>query len=307
MDAVIFAPVGMDRADVFQSQRPRLFALAYRMLGGVSDAEDVVQDAWLRWSRADADVAVPAAYLRTVVSRLCLDRLRALKARRETYVGTWLPEPVPDDLLEGTGEAAQALADSLRTSLLVLLERLSPIQRAVFVLRELLDCDYAEIAAAVGKTATTCRQIFLRARARLGEAPPTNTPRVAADAVVGAFLGALAERDLPRLTALLCDDAVSLADHGGKAHAARRTVHGADSVARLFRGLLIKAERQGLHLDHRLVRLSGGVGLLTLKDGRIGSVTTFEVRGDRIARVHVIVNPDKLHHLQRLVEAPPTA
>src|SRR5688572_15012509 len=120
-------PSGPDRTSVFHEQRPRLFALAYRMLGGVSDAEDVVQDAWLRWARAEAEVATPAAYLRSVVTRLCIDRMRSLKSRRETYVGPWLPEPVPDDLLAGTGEEAQALAESLRFGVLLVLERLSPI------------------------------------------------------------------------------------------------------------------------------------------------------------------------------------
>ena len=158
----------MDATGVFEAQRPRLLALAYRMLGGVSDAEDVVQDAWLRWERADTRTAVetPPAYLRAMVTRLCIDRLRHLKTRRESYVGPWLPEPVPEDMLAGTGEEAQALAESLRFGVLLLLERLSPVQRAVFVLRELLDCEYDEVAAATGRSAATCRQIFLRARAR---------------------------------------------------------------------------------------------------------------------------------------------
>lgn len=286
----------MDRGLVFQSQRPRLFALAYRMLGGVSDAEDVVQDAWLRWTRSDADVQTPAAYLRATVTRLCIDRMRSLRARREDYVGAWLPEPVPDDLVAGTGEEAQALAESLRVGVLVMLERLSPIQRAVFVLRELVDCDYAEIAAAVGKTATTCRQIYLRARARLGEAS-TTAPREADEAVVGAFLGALAARDLQGLTALLTADVVSIADHGGKARAQRRAVHGADSVARLILGLLKKGE----HVAGAAVavgRLSGGTAVLTLQDGVIDTALLFEVRGGKIAALHAVRNPDKLRHLQ---------
>lgn len=287
----------MDRDVVFQSQRPRLFALAYRMLGGVSDAEDVVQDAWLRWSRSDAEVQTPAAYLRATVTRLCIDRMRSLRARREDYVGSWLPEPVPDDLVAGTGEEAQALADSLRMGVLLLLERLSPIQRAVFVLRELLDCDYAEIAASVGKTATTCRQIFLRARARLGEAPAPAGARAADEAVVGAFLGALAERDLPRLTALLTDDAVTISDHGGKARAARNTVRGADPVARLMLGL---AKKNDGSLTYALARLSGGLGVVVRHGGAVVSAITFEVRGERVAAIHALVNPDKLRHLQGL-------
>jgi RNA polymerase sigma-70 factor (ECF subfamily) len=288
----------MDRAGVFHEQRPRLFALAYRMLGGVSDAEDVVQDAWLRWARAEAEVATPAAYLRSVVTRLCIDRMRSLRSRRETYVGPWLPEPVPDDLLAGTGEEAQALAESLRFGVLLVLERLSPIQRAVFVLRELLDCDYAEVAAAVGKNAATCRQIFLRAKARLGEEVPVSGSRAADEAVVGEFLGALAARDLPRITALLTDDAVALADHGGKAQASRNAVHGALSVAKLLNGLALKGDRfPGTTYEVR--RLSGGPALLVVQDGVVTTAALFEVQGGKVAAVHVVRNPDKLRHLQR--------
>lgn len=288
----------MDRAGVFQEQRPRLFALAYRMLGGVSDAEDVVQDAWLRWSRAEAEVATPAAFLRTVVTRLCIDRMRSLKSRRETYVGPWLPEPVPEDLIAGTGEEAQALAESLRFGVLLLLERLAPVQRAVFVLRELLDCEYDEIAAAVGKNATTCRQIFLRAKARLGDEVPGKGNRTADEAVVGEFLGALAARDLPRITALLTDDAVALADHGGKAQASRRAVYGAESVAKLLHGLALKADRHPEHIAYEVMRLSGQTALVVREGGRIGTAALFEVQGGRIAAVHVVRNPDKLRHLQ---------
>jgi len=290
----------MDATGVFEAQRPRLLALAYRMLGGVSDAEDVIQDAWLRWERAESKTQVdtPAAYLRSMVTRLCIDRLRHLKTRRESYVGTWLPEPVPEDLLEGTGEEAQALAESLRFGVLLLLERLAPVQRAVFVLRELLDCDYEEIAAATGRSAATCRQIFLRARARLGEEMPARgVPRAEAEAVVGDFLGALAARDLPRLTALLTNDAVAMADHGGKAKASRKPVHGADRVARLLVGLAVKGDRYGGQVDYELTRLNGGVALLVRHEGVVITTMCFEVRGDRVGAVHMMRNPDKLQRV----------
>ncbi len=296
----------MDPTGVFEAQRPRLLALAYRMLGGVSDAEDIVQDAWLRWERAETRTSVdtPPAYLRAMVTRLCIDRLRHLKTRRETYVGPWLPEPVPEDMLAGTGEEAQALAESLRFGVLLLLERLTPVQRAVFVLRELLDCDYDEVAAATGRSATTCRQIFLRARARLGEdLPGRGLPREQAEAVVGEFLGALAARDLPRLTALLTDDAVAVADHGGKAQASRRTVHGADRVARLLHGLAVKAERFPIPISFEVTRVSGGLALITRFADEVVTVMCFDLRGDRIAGVHVVRNPDKLRHLQRATAA----
>lgn len=290
----------MDATGMFETQRPRLLALAYRMLGGVSDAEDVVQDAWLRWERAEArtEVETPPAYLRAMVTRLCIDRLRHLKSRRESYVGPWLPEPVPEDMLAGTGEEAQALAESLRFGVLLLLERLSPVQRAVFVLRELLDYDYDEIAAATGRSAATCRQSFLRARARLGEElPARGLPRAQAEAVVGEFLGALAARDLPRLTALLTEDSVAIADHGGKAKAAMRPVHGADRVARLIHGLASKGDKSGLPLDYTVVRLASGPALLARLGGVVITAICFEVRGDRVAALHFMRNPDKLARL----------
>ena len=290
----------MDATGVFEAQRPRLLALAYRMLGGVSDAEDVLQEAWLRWDRAEArtQVDTPAAYLRAMVTRLCIDRLRHLKTRRESYVGTWLPEPVPEDLLEGTGEEAQALAESLRFGVLLLLERLAPTQRAVFVLRELMDCDYEEIAAATGRSAATCRQIFLRARAQLGEEMPARgVPRAAAEAVVGEFLGARAARDLPRLTAMLTADAVSMADHGGKARAARRPIHGADRVARLLVGLARKGDKLGEPVDYELTRLNGGLALLARVEGVVVTAMCFEVHGERVAAVHFVRNPDKLQRV----------
>jgi RNA polymerase sigma-70 factor (ECF subfamily) len=290
----------MEKSEVFQSQRPRLFALAYRMLGGVSDAEDVLQDAWLRWARAEARPDSPPAYLRAVVTRLCIDRLRAVKARREDYVGTWLPEPVPQDLLEGTGEEAQALAESLRLGVLVLLERLSPVQRAVFVLRELLGCEYDEIAASVGRTATNCRQIFLRARARLGdELPAPGAAPAEAEAVVGALLGALAARDLPRLTALLTDDALAMSDHGGKASAARNTLRGAETVAKLLHGLALKAARGAGAYTVETRRINGGPGLILRERGRVVSAGLFEVEAGRVARVYFVRNPDKLATLDR--------
>lgn len=290
----------MDATGVFQEQRPRLLALAYRMLGGVSDAEDVVQDAWLRWERAEVrtDVETPPAYLRAMVTRLCIDRLRHLKTRRESYVGPWLPEPVPEDMLAGTGEEAQALAESLRFGVLLLLERLSPVQRAVFVLRELMDYDFDEIAAATGRNAASCRQSFLRARARLGEdLPARGMPREHAEAVVGEFLGALAARDLPRLTALLTDDAISVSDHGGKAKAAYRTVHGADRVARLISGLMLKAARIPEPFTLEVTRLNGGPALQIRMGGAVVSAMCFEFRDGRIAALHIIRNPDKLARL----------
>ncbi len=292
----------MDATAVFETQRPRLLALAYRMLGGISDAEDVVQDAWLRWERAETRSAgavdTPPAYLRAMVTRLCIDRLRHLKSRRESYVGTWLPEPVPEDMLAGTGEEAQALAESLRFGVLLLLERLAPLQRAVFVLRELLDCDYEEVAAATGRSVATCRQIFLRARARLGEElPARGLPRERAEAVVGDFLGALAARDLPRLTALLTDDAVALADHGGKVQAARRPVHGADRVARLIYGLVVKGARLPTQPSFELARINGGAAVVARFGAEVFTVICFDVRDDRISAMHFIRNPDKLRHL----------
>lgn len=312
-----------DRDPAFEAARPRLFAIAYRMLGSVSDAEDVVQEAWLRWTRARADepdtearaeVRNPGAYLARVTTRLAIDRLRQVKRRRETYVGPWLPEPLiereavgPDQEPPSASEAV-ALAESLKIGFLVLLETLSATERAVFLLREAFDYDYDEIAAIVGKSPSNCRQIFARARKRLAigraarprdtieEHAPAHraagtTPRTGA--LLEAFVGAIASRDASRIEALLAEDVVWHTDHGGRVRANRKPIHGANSITRFILGLQKK-----LQGEHRVefAWINGQHGWINYIDGEVFSVVAVDIDEDAgvITAFHSINNPEKL-------------
>ncbi|HYH39388.1 MAG TPA: RNA polymerase sigma factor SigJ [Azospirillum sp.] len=272
--------------DLFVAERPRLRALAYRMLGSLSDADDVVQDAWLRWAAADTGaVDSPRAFLTTLTARLALDRLRAAKASRETYVGQWLPEPAV------TPEGDDEPEGSVPLALLVLLERLSPEQRAVYVLREAMDLDYAEIAGILGRTAEGCRQIMKRARAAL-EGPP----RFPADgpdtrALADAFAQACASLDYGRIVALFSHDAVLLSDGGGVVRSALNPIRGPDRIARFFLGV---QRKRALLLDLVPVRVNGGPGFAVRRDGRLFGVMGVDAADGRIRRLYLVVNPRKL-------------
>ncbi len=307
----------------FEAARPRLFAIAYRMLGSISDAEDIVQDAWLRWTRAradaDAEIREPTAYLARATTRLAIDRLRQVKRRRETYVGPWLPEPLIDRDLSAEREPpsaseALALAESLKIGFLVLLETLGPTDRAVFLLREAFDYDYAEIAAIVGKTPTNCRQIFARARKRLAADRPETAQRGRASrparrdspsptALLEAFIGALTSRDLPKLEALLAEDAVFHTDHGGRVRANRRPIYGANAIARFLLGLLKKLERDDGALRTEFAVVNGQLGLINYVDGAPLSVIALDINGGVITAFHSINNPEKLQALAGSAEA----
>ncbi|MGH2690390.1 MAG: RNA polymerase sigma factor SigJ, partial [Actinomycetota bacterium] len=232
----------MSDPEVFAGLRPLLFSIAYRMLGSVTDAEDMVQEAFLRWDRVpDGEVASPKAYLSAVVTRLCIDHLRSARVAREAYVGPWLPDPILTAAADpGTsGEDRALLADSLSMAFLVLLESLSPVERAVFLLRETFGYDYAEIATIVGRSEANCRQIAVRARKQL----EARRPRFAAspetrDEITGRFVHAAETGDMGALLDLLSDDIVLWSDGGGKVRAARNPVLGAANVARLLLGLV---------------------------------------------------------------------
>ena len=278
--------------DAFEEQRTALLGLAYRLLGSRTDAEDVVQEAWLRWSGA-AGVDNPAAWLRTVVTRLCLDELRSARVRREQYVGPWLPEPVPSAGGElGPLETAE-LRDSLSLGFLLLLERLSPAERAVFVLREAFALPYDEVAAAVGRSAAACRQLHVRARARLGGDLPAQ-PRAARRALLDRLLTAVATADVPGVTALLADDAVLVSDGGGVVSAARRPVVGADRVARFLVGIASRVP-DGAAMDEQEV--NGQTCVVVRTGGTVSHVVSFTADGDRIRGIEIVVNPAKLSHL----------
>ena len=272
---------------LFVAERPRLRALAYRMLGSLSDADDVVQDAWLRWAAADrSGVAAPAGFLTTVTARLALDRLRAARASRETYAGPWLPEPVV-----AAADADDGPEGSVPLALLLLLERLTPEQRAVYVLREALELSHAEIAAVLGHSVEACRQILRRARDALGGPPRFVPAQGAAERIAAAFQDACTAGDHSRLAALLAEDAVLLSDGGGIVRTARRPIHGADRIARLLLGLRRKS---GFAPAAQAVRVNGGPGFLMLLRGRFHGVLAFDADSRGIARLYLVVHPGKL-------------
>lgn len=284
----------MDAAETFAQYRPMLFGIAYRMLGSVMDAEDVVQEAYLRWERADRErVESPRAFLSTIVTRLSIDALREAKRRREVYVGEWLPEP----LMTGRDprEAAD-LADSLSTAFLVLLESLSPPERAAFLLREVFGYDYREIADVLQTTDLNCRQMVSRAKARLESREHRFEPsREDQERLLAHFVQATASGDYDALVELLADNAAAYSDHGGKAPAAQRTITGADMVARFFIGVQRRFPPEDPSV--RMVSLNGRPGAIVYSGSVAQSAFSFDCAGGKITRIYVVRNPDKLRHL----------
>ena len=276
-------------ATAFEGYRPLLFSIAYRMLGSASDAEDVVQDAWVR-ARQDeySDVRSARAYLTTIVTRLSIDRLRSAERTRLEYPGPWLPEP----LAEPNQESAE-LASSLTMAFLVLLEQLAPIERAVFLLREVFELDFDEIARSVGKSESNARQILSRARGRLRDSPPRFTAsRRESENIVRHFRHACVTGDVQELMTVLHVDATLVSDGGGKAIAATRPVLGADRIAKFMFGYAGKLRWSESHFE--LVTVNGTPGLL-LRHPIAGDGTySFDIVGGRIRAIHVMRNPDKL-------------
>ncbi|MET7482866.1 RNA polymerase sigma-70 factor [Streptomyces sp. NPDC005538] len=284
--------------DVFEEHRPVLMGVAYRMLGRVADAEDVVQEAWLRWSAADrGQVREPRAYLVRVTTRLAIDRLRQVKARGEAYVGPWLPEPyVTDfgDTVEDTAERA-VLADSVSLAVLVVLESLSPLERAVFVLREAFGYPYAEIAAMLDREEPAVRQLSGRARRHVDERRPRYEvdPAQRRD-LTERFLAAAAEGDLAGLMELLAPDVRLVGDSGGKAKAPLRILESADNVGRF----LVAVAGKGIpEISFRFLELNGGPAVLVLSGDAPDSVFQVDVFDGRIRSVYIVRNPDKLRSL----------
>ena len=287
----------------FEAQRPRLTRLAYRMLGSLAEAEDVAQDAWLRWRRAAQDenegadrgetIADPAAWLVRVTTRLCLDRLRAERAAREAYRGPWLPEPLVEDMAEDPLERAEDVS----VAFLLALQRLSPLERAVFLLHDVFDADYAAVAAALGRGEAACRQLAARARAHVREARPRfDIPQDQLVRLAGAFANAARDGDTTALTRLLADDVVLISDGGGKRPAALRPIIGRDNVISLVEGLRSHGNLE-VSGEVRLVRINGYPGLIVpLPDGPM--TVTFEPDGaGHIAAVFIVRNPEKLGRL----------
>jgi len=279
--------------------RPLMFSIAYRMTGSVAEAEDLVQEAFFRLERARQNGVVvesPKAYVAAATTRLAIDNLRSARARRETYVGTWLPEPIVADLHDSPEPMAE-ISDSLSMAFLVLLESLSPVERAVFLLREVFDYPYEDIAQIVDKSEANCRQIFGRARERIG----THRSRYQAstehsEALLRSFLTAAQDGDLGQLVELLAADVAFYGDGGGKATAVRHPLMGRDQVAAFVVAVFSRAGRLGVRAEPALV--NGGPGVVTRDaDGRVVGVLCFEVRDGVVQTVHGIVNPDKLQHL----------
>lgn len=284
------APAG--RAAEFERHRSLLRGLAYRMLGAVADADDVVQETFLRWQAADGEaIDNPRAWLVTACTRLAIDELRAARRHREVYVGPWLPEPVVGDDAPGAAELAE-LNESLTLAFLLLLERLQPDERAALLLHEVLDLPHAEIGHVLGRTEQASRQLLARARRRLGSEPRPPAAPAEQSARAEAFFAALETADVPALLAVLRDDAEAWSDGGGKVVAARRVIRGADRVARFLAGIATK--RAG---RFRLVgaEVNGRPGRLLMVGDAVAAAIAVEVdAAARVAQVFIVRNPDKL-------------
>jgi RNA polymerase sigma-70 factor (TIGR02957 family) len=287
----------MDAATLaFDRHRPRLKGIAYRMLGSVAEAEDVVQDAWLRWNDAAHDALESAeAWLVTVTTRIAIDRLRAAQAQRTHYVGTWLPEPVVNDGPEGPATPEQLLgrAEDLSTAFLMVLERLAPEARAAFLLREVFDVDYDEIARTLGKSEAACRQLVHRAKTQVREdhRPKQAVPRDTHLRLLRGFAEAAQRGDLHALKALLAEDVAIISDGGGKVPSFGQPVVGGQRVAQIYFAV---ARRHPGQVQVELAEVNGAPGLLRWVDGVLESVQSIEWDGVRIARIHAQRNPDKL-------------
>ena len=294
-----------DATRLFDRLRPRLQGIAYRMLGSVADAEELVQDVWLRWHETDtAGLANAEAWLVTVTTRLAIDRLRSAKAQRAHYVGFWLPEPrldlderppiVPQQDAPATPEALLERADDISVAFLALLERLSPEARAAFLLREVFDADYAELAKTLGKSEAACRQIVSRAKAQLKDGRPRQ--RVSADQhyrLLAGFADAARNGDFAALQALLAEDAELISDGGGIVPSFGKVLAGASRVARLYFAIWRRSERGEAVQQLELVRLNGEWGLLRFIDGRLESAQSVETDGLHITRINTQRNPEK--------------
>ncbi|HEY4183304.1 MAG TPA: sigma-70 family RNA polymerase sigma factor [Kofleriaceae bacterium] len=276
----------------FEQHRQFLIGVAYRMLGSLTEAEDIVQDAFLRWSSADrSDVEHPRAYLAQIVSRLCLDRMKSAAARREEYPGTWLPEPLVSD---ASAAPATSLAEDLSMALLMTLERLSPLERAAFLLHDVFDMDYSAIAQTIERSEAAVRQLASRAREHVRDERPrfTTTPE-SQERLTNAFAMALASNDVDGIARLLAEEAVFYTDGGGKRHAALNPIYGRDKIVRFLLGVARKA----LPLERvERVQINGLPGFVVwTSEGP--ETLSLDVENDRIVALYGIRNPDKLRHL----------
>jgi len=292
-----------NRLAVFSQYRGLLFSIAYRMLGSVADTEDILQEAFIRWQRAEAsEIQSMRAYLVTIVSRLCINHLESARVRREEYVGQWLPEPVVTAAGADPYTVLQ-VDESLSIAFLVLLERLSPVERAVFLLREVFDCDYPEIALTLGKDEANCRQILRRAHGHVANVRPRfEISPQKREKLLSEFLLAAATGNLAGLISVLAADVILYSDGGGKGPAVPNVVHGGDRVARALLGSMDKLVPRDL--TSRIAEINGQPGIVSYRQGQPYAVVTLDIAEERIRSVYIISNPEKLAHLPKLPAAP---
>ncbi len=283
-----------------EQYRPRLFGIAYRMLGSVTDAEDAVQEAYLRWQQAQARdevIVAPEGWLIAVLTRLCIDQLRAARTTREAYIGPWLPEPLVSTAGKDVGEVVE-MAEAISMAFLIMLERLSPVERAVFLLHEVFGYAHAEIAGIVGKSEAACRQHLRRAKERIRlDRPRFQTSAEIGERLAAEFLRACTDGDLPGLLTILTDDVELVADSGGKAAAPPRPIRGAVAVARLLVSLMRRAPR---NWTITRVAINGDPGFVAYdNDGEPIAAVALEMSESRVAAIRLIRNPDKLRVVPR--------
>jgi len=293
-----------DPAATFEPHRRRLLGLAYRMLGSMAEAEDAVQDAYLRWHDVDrGSIAEPRAFLMTTTTRICLDVLKSARVRREEYVGPWLPDPVIDTAALAPDTQAE-LAEDLSVALLLALERLSPLERAAFLLHDVFDYSFTQVADTLGRNEAACRQLASRARTHVREAGPSpaTSARASSDAVdakhselVSAFIAASRSGDVARLTQLLANDARLVTDGGGKVLAALNVISGGDRVAAFLAGVVRKGWTDQTTL--RFDTINGLPGLIVSSPDGLVQTTAFEIDGEVIRAIYIVRNPDKLGHI----------
>jgi RNA polymerase sigma-70 factor (ECF subfamily) len=290
------------RTEEFEELRALLFSIAYRILGSVSEAEDAVQEAWLRYETSDTVPTSAKAFLSAVVTRISIDVLRSARVRREEYVGQWLPEPLLNDPYQDPERSAE-LADSVSMAALLLLERLSPLERAVFVLREVFGFGFPEIASAVGRSEAACRQLAVRSRRHMEAGRPRfEADRREREELAGRFFDALVEGDVDGLRELLAADVQLTGDGGGKAPALARTVVGADKVARVLAPFFPVLSELDVEVERREVNGQPGA-VLRDRDGLVLNTLTLEMVDGQIQAVRLVVNPDKLGHVGPVADA----
>jgi RNA polymerase sigma-70 factor (ECF subfamily) len=292
----------VSRAEEFEELRPLLFAIAYRILGSVTEAEDAVQETWLRYQASPAQPASAKAFLSAVITRISIDVLRSARRRREEYVGQWLPEPLLTDPYEDPERSAE-LADSVSMAALMLLERLSPLERAVFVLREVFGFGFPEVASAVRRSEGACRQLAVRARRHMDAGRPRfDADRREREELAARFFGALAEGDVDGPQNLLAADVELTGDGGGKAPALARIIIGVDKVARVLAAMLPLLVRIDATLEPREVNSQPGA-IFRDRDNKVLSTLTLDVVGGQIQAIRSVSNPDKLGHVGPVADA----